>query len=97
MELEERLQLILLRIKKLKSLQDGFENELDSLQQKNKQLAEENEALKKINFEQKKQIEIATIANQLSDEESPSDEIKRKLDKYIREVDAVIAALKQME
>ena len=97
MELEERLQLILLRIKKLKSLQESFENELDSLQQKNKQLAEENEALKKINFEQKKQIEIATIANQLSDEESPSDEIKRKLDKYIREVDAVIAALKQME
>ena len=97
MELEERLQLILLRIKKLKSLQEGFEKELDSLQQKNKQLAEENEALKKINFEQKKQIEIATIANQLSDEESPSDEIKRKLDKYIREVDAVIAALKQME
>lgn len=97
MELEERLQLILLRIKKLKSRQADFENDLAKSHEENKLLKEENEALKKINFEQKKQIEIADIANQLSDEDKNSDKIKRKLDKYIREVDAVINVLKKTE
>ena len=97
MELEDRLQLILLRIKKLKELQRKTAKQCIDEQAKNKLLIEENEALKKINFEQKKQIEIASIANQLSGEEPNSDKIKRKLDKYIREVDAVINALKEME
>lgn len=95
MELKERLQYILLRIKKLQNVIQEQQTELARLRDENNELINQRNALKKTNFEQNKKIEIANIANQLSDEKS--DATKRKLDKYIREVDAVITALKKME
>lgn len=97
MELDERLQLILLKIKKLKLSYFEQKKQLNELIEKNNQLKVENEALKKTNFEMNKQIEVADIANQLKDGTGSSKELKRKLDNYIKEVDAVIHALKEME
>ena len=97
MELEERLQLILLRIKKLQTQFVQSTEHVQELRIQNKELKEENDALKKINFEQNKKIEIANIANQLSEDEKSADELKRQIDTYIREVDAAIAALKKWD
>ncbi len=97
MEATERIELIKLRLKKIRASVAEQQLELTQLQLKNKQLEVELEELKKGNFELKKQIKIANMANQLGNELHQSSALKQQLNKYIREVDSVIDALKHME
>lgn len=94
MNLEERLQYIQLRLKHLKAQYIAQNNLMQELKNENKELKEEIERVKKSNFELKNKIDIADIANQFGENQSRTD-LKYKVDKYIREVDAIINELKK--
>lgn len=93
---EERLQLILLRLKQLNSSFKAVKAELEEVMVENKQLKNENHALKKTNFDLEKRIDIANIANQIL-EGTGKEEVRKKIDKYIREVDGIISTLKKIK
>jgi len=96
MKLEQRLVAIKKKLEQLKAGYDAMKDDRQTALDENIILKQELEALKTTNFELTKKIEIAEMAGQLQDEEAGSDELKLKLDKYIREVDAVVKALKKM-
>ncbi|MBX2844643.1 MAG: hypothetical protein KTR13_00400 [Saprospiraceae bacterium] len=96
MELEKRLITIKEKLQQVLQQYELIRERHEMLHQENIQLKEELNGLKKTNFEISKKIEIAEMANQLLSEDENSDVLKTKVDKYIREIDAVIKALKQM-
>lgn len=93
---EERLQLILLRLKQLNSSFETTKVELQKVLTENKLLKKENQALKKTNFELEKRIDVANIANQVL-EGTDKEDVQKKVDKYIREVDSIISILKKIK
>ncbi len=97
MNANERVQLLELRIKKIKSGIVQQQEELLRLRARNKSLENELEDAKKANFELKKQIEIAKVANQLKSDKNYSKKLKQQITKYIREIDSVIEMLKTLE
>lgn len=97
MEKNKRLEQILARMAKLNDRLRANAHAVERLTAENKTLKEELEKAKKINFETNKKVEIANMASQLSAKTPTSQSLKQRMDKYIREVDQVIEALKQMD
>jgi len=93
----DRLHDIKNRIVALNTAFQRLSEKMQTVQDENNDLKEELDRLKKITFERKKQIEIAKMANQFQAETPDTTKLKRELDKYIREVDLVLDALKNQE
>lgn len=96
MNLEQRLQAIKQKLEKISVGYTTVKAEQETALAENISLKQELEALKTTNFELTKKIEIAEMADQLLNEDGGNDELRAKLDKYIREVDAVVKALKKL-
>jgi len=93
----DRLQKILSKIHRISAQLSKQKVLIHNLEEENSLLKSKLDELKTTNFELKKKFDIANMANQFHAETQDTIKLKRKLDKYIKEVDQVIEALKQLE
>ncbi len=96
MKSDKRLKSISEKIQKLiKKYNEAIDTNRNLLIE-NESLRKEIDDLKKINFEMGKKVEVSKIAGQLSESGNGNEELKKKVDKYIREIDVVIKGLKEL-
>lgn len=93
----DRLKKILDKINQITAQLKQQKDLIHNLEEENTNLKTKLDELKTNNFELKKQFDIANMANQFHAETQDSTKLKRKLDRYIKEVEQVIEALKHIE
>ncbi len=93
----DRLEKIIARIQQISLQLERQKNLIHNLEEENRALKEKLDELKTANFTLKKQFDIANMANQFHAESQDATKLKRQIDRYIKEVDVVIEALKHIE